>query len=117
MGQIHLESILRGHARQCRRYEKLLSPPPQPQNDGNKVVVRRRPRRRWLKKMSGGIRLSSSRSIKLRLMLSLKALSIVRLMNAGLELLSRSPMAMNVIFSTHWGLPTLSNLSLHPQVI
>ncbi|MBA0619108.1 hypothetical protein Godav_028345, partial [Gossypium davidsonii] len=38
--------------------------------------------------MSGGIRLSSSRSIKLRLMLSLKALSIVRLMNAGLELLS-----------------------------
>ncbi|XWS58034.1 hypothetical protein CRYUN_Cryun08bG0000500 [Craigia yunnanensis] len=99
MLQIHFRSILRGHPMQCR-YEKL-------RNDPNKVA---RPRRRWVKKINGGLKgLRLSRSRKL----SLKTLSIARIyadivdrrkMDAGL--------CPNIIFSTHWGLPTLSHPSL-----
>ncbi|KAE8677749.1 Detected protein of confused Function [Hibiscus syriacus] len=101
--KIHFEGLLRGHQRQCGRYEKLSTT----DDETDTVARRRRPRRWWLKKMGGGIRLS--RSIKLRL-LSLKTFSVAK-MN-GLLLLS--PTAVNVAFSAHgWGLPTLSHPLLH----
>ncbi|GMI79410.1 hypothetical protein HRI_001610300 [Hibiscus trionum] len=104
MAKIHFEGILRG---QCGRYEKL--PATTDDTDGNKGARRGRPRRRWLKKMSGGIRLS--RSIKLRL-LSLKTFSIAKVNS----LVWLSPIAMNVIFSGHgWGLPALSHPSLQQR--
>ncbi|KAK8633522.1 hypothetical protein V6N13_014367 [Hibiscus sabdariffa] len=93
MAKIQFEGILRGH--EFGRYEKLPST--------DEGARRGRARRRWLKKMSGGIRLS--RSIKLRFPIGR--------MN-GLVWLS--PVSMNVIFSGHgWGLPTLSHPSLHQR--
>ncbi|KAK8573606.1 hypothetical protein V6N13_009695 [Hibiscus sabdariffa] len=81
-GWIQFEGILRVH--QFGRYEKLPTA-----DEGGR---RGRPRRRWLKKMSGGIRLS--RCVKLRFAIG----------------------SMNVIFSGHgWGLPTLSHPSLHQR--
>ncbi|KAL4378473.1 hypothetical protein GQ457_02G037120 [Hibiscus cannabinus] len=82
MAKIQFEGILRVH--RFGRYEKLPT-----MDEGGR---RGRPRRRWLRKMSGGIRLS--RCIKLRFAIG----------------------SMNVIFPGHgWGLPTLSHPSLHQR--
>ncbi|XVE63190.1 hypothetical protein DITRI_Ditri06bG0180400 [Diplodiscus trichospermus] len=99
MVHILFRGILRAQPSKCR-YEKL-------RNDPNKVA---RPSRRWVKNMSGGLKgLRLSRSRKL----SLKIFSIARIyadivgrmmMDAGL--------CPNIIFSTRWGLPTLSHPSL-----
>ncbi|XVF56885.1 hypothetical protein PTKIN_Ptkin06aG0156300 [Pterospermum kingtungense] len=101
MPQIHFKGILRRHPAQCR-YEKL-------RNDPNKE----RPRKRWVKKMRGGLKgLRLSRSRKL----SLKIFSIARIY---IDIVDRMKMdagiCPNIMFSTHWGLPTLSHPKFHSK--
>ncbi|GLT34165.1 hypothetical protein SLA2020_086980 [Shorea laevis] len=87
------------------RYEKLKHV-----GDTTKVG---RPRKRWVKKMKGGIRLSRSRK------LIFKAFSMVvlggRVARVYADIIDRMKMdglCPSIIFSTQWGLPVLSHPSL-----
>ncbi|GLU00198.1 hypothetical protein SLE2022_175800 [Rubroshorea leprosula] len=87
------------------RYEKL--------KHGDETTKVGRPRKRWVKKMKGGIRLSRSRK------LIFKAFSMVvlagRVARVYADIIDRMKMdgfCPNIIFSTQWGLPVLSHPSL-----
>ncbi|GLT45405.1 hypothetical protein SLA2020_192380 [Shorea laevis] len=86
------------------RYEKL--------KHGGGTTKVGRPRKRWVKKMKGGIRLSRSRK------LIFKAFSMVvlagRVARVYADIIDRMKMdglCPSIIFSTQWGLPVLSHPS------
>ncbi|GLT45385.1 hypothetical protein SLA2020_192190 [Shorea laevis] len=87
------------------RYEKL--------KHSDETTNVGRPRKHWVKKMKGGIRLSRSRK------LIFKAFSMVvlagRVARVYADIIDRMKMdglCPSIIFSTQWGLPVLSHTSL-----
>ncbi|WRX23868.1 hypothetical protein QQP08_017007 [Theobroma cacao] len=99
MLQIHFRHTLGGHPVPCR-YEKLRN------------VGDARPRRRWVKKMSGGLKgLRLSRSRKLKTLCSVVFANRITRIYADIahRLKMDGTLCPNIIFATHWGLPTLSH--------